>query len=152
MDSELSFLTISLHGVSQETYEAYQPGKVFEETLRKINALISLKRAKRKVKPRIDLAFAITKKNQREVRKMQRLVKTLGVDQDLYTASINLRFYLHDTTKAIKLVREWAQNGKIDWNDISALDKERINELYGEILNERVPIFENLEFFSVLIE
>lgn len=145
LNSGLSFLTISLHGVSQETYEAYQPGKIFTETADKIKTLVNLKKKMRKSKPNIDLAFSITKKNQHEIENMQRFAETLGVDKDIYTASLNLRFYLHDSSKTIEIVKEWAQDKKIDLCDTSALGKERINELYEAILNEKEPSFNNLD-------
>jgi radical SAM protein with 4Fe4S-binding SPASM domain len=149
LNSGLSFLTISLHGVSQKTYEAYQPGKIFTETADKIKTLINLKRKMRKNKPSIDLAFSITKKNQHEIENMQRFAETLGVDKDIYTASLNLRFYLHDNSKTIEMVKEWGQDREIDLCDISALDKERINELYEAILNEKEPSFNDLDGFRL---
>jgi MoaA/NifB/PqqE/SkfB family radical SAM enzyme len=145
IDSGLSFLTISLHGVSQETYEAYQPGKIFTETADKIETLVNLKKKMRKNKPNINLAFCITKKNQHEIENMQRFADTLGVDKDIYTASLNLRFYLHDSSKTIEIVKEWAQDKKIDLCDTSALGKEKINELYEATLDKKELSFNNLD-------
>jgi MoaA/NifB/PqqE/SkfB family radical SAM enzyme len=144
LDSGLSFLTISLHGISQETYEAYQPGKVFSETINKLETLIALKREMKTKKPSIDLAFSITKKNQHEVEKMRLFTENLEVDKDIYTASLQLRFYLGDRIRTIEKIKEWAQDRKIDWCDISALEKERIIELY-----EAIPREEDLSFDSL---
>ena len=121
----LSFLIISLHGVSQETYAAYQPGKSFNATIEKIKILVNLRKQLKRKKPIINLAFAITKKNQHEIKKMRWFAEKLGVDSAVYTASLNLRFYVADSSAMIKMVSEWAQD--------SRLDKRRIGELYEAI-------------------
>jgi len=140
--SGLSFLTISLHAVSQETYEAYQPGKNFKETTEKIETLVNLRKKMKKDKPNIRLAFVITKKNQHEIEEMQRFARKLGAVSDIYTASLNLRFYLDDTNKTIEMVKEWAQDEKID---MCTWHKERINELYEIILKEKEISFDRLD-------
>ena len=135
LDCGLSFLIISLHGVSQVTYETYQPNKNFEATIEKIRTLISLKKQFKRKKPIIDLAFAITKKNEYEIEKMQEFAKKLGVDSLIYTASLNLRFYLTDTYALSRLVKDWAQQDKLDLCHNAQFGKQRINELYEVILN-----------------
>ena len=57
IDSGLSELTISLHGASQKTYETYQPGKSFSETIKKIKLINELKRQMGSSKPVIFVGF-----------------------------------------------------------------------------------------------
>ena len=137
LDCGLSLLTISLHGVSQETYETYQPYKNFEETVKKVKTLISLKKKLKKKKPVIDLAFAITKKNQHEIKKMCQFAENLGVDYRMYTASLNLRFYLDDDKKIVRLIEEWAQDDKFDLCDNVRRGKSMIKKFYERILEEQ---------------
>jgi MoaA/NifB/PqqE/SkfB family radical SAM enzyme len=145
LDCGLSFLTISLHGVSQETYEAYQPNKNFELTVEKIRTLISLKKQFKRKKPVIDLAFAITKKNEHEIEKMQWFAKKLGVDSTIYTASLNLRFYLNDSYAVARLVNEWAQDDKLDLCHNTEFGKQRLIELYAALMKEKEASLDELD-------
>jgi MoaA/NifB/PqqE/SkfB family radical SAM enzyme len=133
LDCGLSFLTISLHGVSRETYDAYQPNKNFQAVVEKIETLVSLKKQFKRKKPIIDLAFAITRKNQHEIEKMQWFAKELGLISNIYTASLNLRFYLNDPNAVTRQVTEWAQNDRIDLCNNDEREKQKINELYEAI-------------------
>ena len=145
LDCGLSFLTISLHGVSQETYEAYQPNRNFELIAEKIRTLISLKKQLKRRKPVIDLAFAITKKNQHEIEKMQWFAKKLGVDSSIYTASLNLRFYLTDPYAVVGLVKEWAQDDKLDLCHNAEFGKQRLSELSETLVKEKQASLDGLD-------
>jgi radical SAM protein with 4Fe4S-binding SPASM domain len=144
VNSGLSFVTISLHGVSQESYEAYQPGMDFRQTVDKIQNLVNFKRSLRRVKPIIDVVFAITKKNQHEVRKMSQFAKDMGVDSIIYTASLNLRFYLGDPHKLSEVINEWAQIEPLGLSDNVAFRKEGAMALYRAVLGGKVS-FEELD-------
>lgn len=145
LDCGLSFLTISLHGVSRETYDAYQPNKNFQAVVEKIKTLVSLKKQLKRKKPIIDLAFAITRKNQNEIEKMQWFAKELGLISNIYTASLNLRFYLDDPNSVTRLVTEWAQNDRIDLCNNDEREKQKINELYGAIKKDNQADFDALD-------
>jgi len=146
LDSGLSFLTISLHGVSQESYEAYQPGKNFEQAVKKIQSLVSLKRKLKKGEPIIDLVFTITKKNQHEIEKMRQFAKDLKADSITYTASLNLRFYLDDVDKLTKITKEWAlEESDSRPRDTSAFGKDRATKLYEAILKGKHLSFDELD-------
>jgi MoaA/NifB/PqqE/SkfB family radical SAM enzyme len=145
LDCGLSFLTISLHGVSRETYDAYQPNKNFQATVEKIKTLVSLKKQFKRKKPIIDLAFAITKKNEHELGKMQRFAEELGLTSNIYTASLNLRFYLNDPNAVTRMVSEWAQNRKMDLCKNTEHDKQKINELYEAIKKNNQTNLEALD-------
>jgi len=145
LDCGLSFLIVSLHGVSQETYETYQPDKNFEATVEKIKTLISLKKQLKRKTPVINLAFAITKKNKHEIEKMRYFAKEMEVDSSIYTASLNLRFYQADPAKAIKLVEDWAQDDELEPCHNTKFGKYKINELYAAILKEKQVCFDKLD-------
>lgn len=145
IDSGLSFLTISLHGVSQESYNAYQPGKSFEQAIEKTRHLVDLKKEFKKSEPIIDLVFAITKKNQHEVAKMPEFAKKLGVDTIIYPASLNLRFYIDNMTKLTEIAREWAPDTNIMLHDTSAFGKDRATRLYKAVLYKGSQTFIELD-------
>lgn len=151
LDCKLSLLIISLHGVSQETYEAYQPGKNFEETVKKIKTLINLKEKLKRKKPVIELVFAITKKNQHEIEKMWQFSKDLGVDYSMYTASLNLRFYLNNSKKMVRMIKEWAQDDKLDLWDNTSFAKGTINKFYETILKEQKINFNRLDELGLTV-
>ena len=145
LDCGLSFLTISLHGVSQETYDAYQPDKSFQATVEKIKTLVGLKKQSKREKPIIDLAFAVTRKNQHEIEKMQSFAKELRVNSTIYTASLNLRFYLKDPDAMTRMVSEWAQSIKIDPRSNDERNKQKIMELYEVIKKDNQADFDALD-------
>jgi radical SAM protein with 4Fe4S-binding SPASM domain len=141
----LSYLTISLHGVSQKTYEAYQPNKNFKEIVKKIKIIIDLKKKLKSKKPIIDLMFAISKKNQHEIERMWQFAKELGVNYSMYTASLNLRFYSNDYKKLVELIEEWAQDGNFNLINNTKSGKGTINKFYKTILKERKINFNKLD-------
>ena len=145
LDCGLSFLTISLHGVSQETYDAYQPNKSFQVTVEKIKTLVNIKKELKRKKPIIDLAFAITRKNQHEIEKMQCFARELKLNSNIYTASLNLRFHLKDPNAMTSMVREWAQNDKINSRSNDERNKQKINELYEAIRKDNQINLDALE-------
>lgn len=149
VNSGLSFITISLHGVSQESYEAYQPGKDFKMTVDKIESLIKVKKSLRRAKPFINIIFAITKKNQHEVREMLQFAKDMGIDSIIYTASLNLRFYLGDPPKMEEMINEWAQIEPLSLPDNAIYHKLGYHKLgavplYRAVLDGKVS-FEELD-------
>jgi radical SAM protein with 4Fe4S-binding SPASM domain len=136
LDSNLSSLTISLHGITQKTYEKYQPNKDLKTVLKKIDSLIELKKSKKMKKPKINLAFAITKKNQHEIPLIIEYSKKLGVNYTLYTASLNLRFYQGDDKKILNMINNWGQDKYFNFLNNIKFRKKTINELYKTILTE----------------
>lgn len=95
--SGLDELSVSIHAASQETYQAYQPGRSFENVINNIKTLIEAKKAESKTTPTINLTFVRTKKNQHEVELLPDLVKSLGVDSfKVSEVSLNSRFMWSD--------------------------------------------------------
>jgi radical SAM protein with 4Fe4S-binding SPASM domain len=127
-------LIISLHGASEESYRAYQPGKSFSKTLLKVKKLVELKKDLMLDRPDIKLMFAISKKNQHEIDAMKKLANNLGLPYKMYSASINARYYLNDRQKLSDLINEWAQDGAFEEseNEINE-NKNKIADFYKEL-------------------
>jgi radical SAM protein with 4Fe4S-binding SPASM domain len=134
IDSKLTFLTISLHGMSQETYGTYQPGKNYEDTIKKIKDVIDLKKKNRSKTPIIDFRFAITKKNQHEINIMKSFAENLHCDYTIHTASLNLRFYLNDRAPLRDLIHGWAQTKHYEDCDNLNLEKINIEDFFKMLL------------------
>ena len=94
--SGLDLLTCSLHGATQETYQAYQPGKDLDATIDKIRAIQLAKRRLGSATPAIQLNFVVTKLNQHEVSAFQKLAAELGCKPVFSSPSLNLRFLDRD--------------------------------------------------------
>jgi len=128
-------LMLSLHGGSQETYEIYQPGKNFAETMEKIKTLVRIRKELNKSRPELNLVFAISKKNQHEIPEMKRLARELGARCRMYTASVNVRLY-RDPQETRKLVETWAQDAGWDqFDNYDFVNKRRITDFYSAIRN-----------------
>jgi MoaA/NifB/PqqE/SkfB family radical SAM enzyme len=90
--SGLDMLTCSLHGASQATYEAYQPGKSFEEAVAKVRQIVEVRRRLRSATPAVQLNFVVTRYNEHERGAFQKLADELGCTAVFSTASMNVRF------------------------------------------------------------
>ena len=96
--SGLDMMTVSLHGASQETFAAYQPGMSFDRTLDKLRAIVDEKRRRGTDKPALQLNFVVTRKNQHEREAFSRLAAALDC-QPLFSApSLNVRFLDRDAS------------------------------------------------------
>ncbi len=96
VESGLDMLTCSLHGASQETYEIYQPGKRFDESVAKIRHIIETRDRMGSSTPAIQLNFVVTKYNEHERDAFQKLADELGCKAVFSTASLNVRFQDQD--------------------------------------------------------
>jgi radical SAM protein with 4Fe4S-binding SPASM domain len=115
----LDELMVSLHGLSQGTYEAYQPGKNFNEVIAKLRAIVRAKEAVSSKKPKIVMNFVVTKKNEGELAGVDDFAKRLGIDYSISAASFNIRF--------IGLDRECAPMGISD-KELDAMISKRLEE------------------------
>jgi radical SAM protein with 4Fe4S-binding SPASM domain len=96
VESGLDTLTCSLHGASQATYEAYQPGKNFEESVAKVRHIIETRDRMGSRTPTIQLNFVVTQYNEHERDAFQKLADELGCKTVFSTASMNARFQDQD--------------------------------------------------------
>jgi radical SAM protein with 4Fe4S-binding SPASM domain len=96
LDSGLDMLAVSLHGASQQTFEAYQPGKDFAATAAKVRALVEARRRRGVRHPSIQLTFVVTRKNEHEREEFRRLAEELECTVYFHAPSLNLRFLDRD--------------------------------------------------------
>lgn len=93
MTSGLDELTLSLHGLSAQSYAAYQPGFDFDEACRTIDALTEARRRlNRQDQLKITLNFVVTASNEHEVEQVGPFARGRGLDWAISEASLNLRF------------------------------------------------------------
>lgn len=92
VESGLDLLTCSLHGASQETYEAYQPGKSFDEAVAKVREIIETRDRMGSATPQVQLNFVVMKQNEHEMAAFAALAKELGCRAVFSTPSLNARF------------------------------------------------------------
>jgi radical SAM protein with 4Fe4S-binding SPASM domain len=90
--SGLDMLNCSLHGASQSTYEAYQPGKQFDAVIEKVRAIQAAKVKLRSLTPAVQLFFVVTKYNEHEIDAFRSLAESLNCEALFSSASLNLRF------------------------------------------------------------
>ncbi len=96
VESGLDMLTCSLHGASQATYELYQPGKTFAESVEKVRLLVATRDRLGSATPAIQLNFVVTRHNEHEKAAFQRLADDLGCKAVFSMPSLNVRFLGHD--------------------------------------------------------
>ncbi len=96
VESGLDTLTCSLHGASQATYEIYQPGKSFEDSVAKVRHIIQTRDRMGSRTPMVQLNFVVTRHNEHERDAFQRLADDLGCKAIFSTASMNARFQDQD--------------------------------------------------------
>lgn len=92
VESGLDLMTCSLHGASQETYEAYQPGKKFDEAVAKIRQIVETRDRMGSRTPQVQLNFVVMKQNEHERDAFAALAKELGCKAVFSTPSANVRF------------------------------------------------------------
>ncbi len=93
MRTGLDELALSLHGLSDETYSAYQPGFDFQEACGVIRKLVDARRrhglAKRM---KIKISFVVTAVNEHELSGVAAFAEKMGVSFVIGQPSLNLRF------------------------------------------------------------
>jgi radical SAM protein with 4Fe4S-binding SPASM domain len=94
--SGLDMLTVSLHGASQATFEAYQPGKSFEEAVAKVRHIVAVRDRMRSRTPDVQLNFVVLKQNEHERDAFERLAAELGCKAVFSTPAMNVRFLGRD--------------------------------------------------------
>ncbi|MAE67501.1 MAG: hypothetical protein CMJ18_24845 [Phycisphaeraceae bacterium] len=96
VESGLELLTCSLHGATQETFEAYQPGKRLDQSLEKIRDIIATRDRMGSATPEIQLNFVVTRRNEHEIEAFRALARELGCKAIFSNASMNARFVGRD--------------------------------------------------------
>ena len=78
--SNLEYLTISLDGVTQETYEHYRRQGNLQLVLDNLRKLLQLRRSLKKKTPFIEWQFIVMKHNLQQVEEARCIAKEMGVD------------------------------------------------------------------------
>jgi len=81
IESGLDKLVISLDGTDQQTYEKYRIGGSFEKVVAGIRNFVQLKREMGVRHPRLEIQFLVLKSNEHQLREIQKLGRSLGVDK-----------------------------------------------------------------------
>lgn len=92
----LDDLAISLHGLSEESYRAYQPRHRLPAVLEKAKAIVAAKQRLGSPTPDIHLGFIVTRYNEHEVERVPEFAAALGVGYLLEETSLNLRLLPFD--------------------------------------------------------
>lgn len=100
--SGLDMLNCSLHAVTQEVYERYQPGRKLGPVLEGIRALLEARRRLGTRTPAVRLFFVVTRYNEHEIDAFQELADSLGCEAVFIPASLNLRFLDRDAHAQVK--------------------------------------------------
>ncbi len=96
VNSGLDMLTCSLHGASQKTFEAYQPGKSFDEAVAKVRHIIGTRDRMGSRTPEVQLNFVVMKQNEHERAAFERLADKLGCKAVFSWPALNTRFLDRD--------------------------------------------------------
>ena len=94
--SGLDMLTCSLHGATQASYEAYQPGKKLQTSIEKIREIVETRRRLGSATPVIQLNFVVTRFNEHEIEAFRSLAAELSCKPVFSNPSLNLRFLGQD--------------------------------------------------------
>ncbi len=92
VNSGLDLLTCSLHGASQATYELYQPGKKFDDSVAKIRHILETRDRMKSRSPQVQLNFVVTRYNEHEKDAFKALAASLGCKPVFSWAALNTRF------------------------------------------------------------
>ena len=137
--SGLDELTVSLHGLTQESYEAYQPGKDLAEILERVKAVVAAKERAGARFPKIAINFVVTAKNEHEIEWVPAFAEELGVGFKVEPASMNLRFlhkdsHLQSTDTSPEDRADRIKAHLTEWLPKSSRSSEWTNPVYKEIL------------------
>lgn len=109
VDSGLNFLMVSLDGASEESVKTYQRGNSFRKVISNLNKIVEEKRRTNSRKPFLQWRFFVTKVNESEIPKAEKLSEEIGVDY-LELAQIlcdmGERYFL-DPTSQFENVKDW---------------------------------------------
>ncbi len=78
--SGLDYVTVSLDGVTQETYEQYRVRGDVAEVFENMKRLLSAKKALKSKTPFVEWQFIVFKHNEHEIDKARKLAEEIGVD------------------------------------------------------------------------
>jgi MoaA/NifB/PqqE/SkfB family radical SAM enzyme len=102
----LDDLAISLHGLSEESYRAYQPRHRLAPVLENIKTIVAAKQRLGSPTPDVHLGFIVTRHNEHEVDRVPEFAAALGVGYLLEETSLNLRLLPYDRQMNLRGIDE----------------------------------------------
>lgn len=96
VDSGLELLIVSIHAMTQTSYESYQPKMSIGEPLEAIRQIMEYKRRVKKSTPDVQLHFVVHRKNEAEIPLLAQFARENDLDFALTPVSLNLRFLDRD--------------------------------------------------------
>lgn len=84
--SGLEYLTISLDGTSQETYQKYRVRGDFKEVIENVKSVLAVRKELGKKTPFMEWQFIVFKHNEHEMQRARELAEELGVDMLRFTS------------------------------------------------------------------
>lgn len=100
VDCGLDLLIVSVHAMSQESYEAYQPGKRIDEPLDAVREILAYKKKTGSQRPEVQLHFVVHRKNEHEIPALIEFAERIGITYALTPVSLNVRFLDRDKNMA----------------------------------------------------
>jgi len=111
--SGLDVLMISLDGASQETYEQYRVGGVFERVIKNIRHIVAEKKRRKVSRPFIEWRFLVMRHNEHEQDKARAMAEEIGVDRIVFEP-VRVNMYLDIFTPVSELIES-----DLDWLPMS---------------------------------
>lgn len=111
--SGLEYLTISLDGASQETYQTYRVGGDFKRVISNIKLIVNKKKELRKNTPILEWQYLVTRYNEDEIAKAKSMYRDLGIDVIRFSA-----FGLYDDAPQEEFSKWLPRNEKYSLYDL----------------------------------
>jgi MoaA/NifB/PqqE/SkfB family radical SAM enzyme len=110
--SGLDYVTVSLDGVTQESYEQYRVRGDVAEVFDNMKRLLAAKKALKSKTPYVEWQFIVFKHNEHEVDEAKRLAADLGVDRLRFTSPGVPPENMHD----LELQEKWMPRNPLYWS------------------------------------
>ncbi len=119
--SGLDYITVSLDGVTQETYEQYRVLGNVEEVFENLRALVAAKKALKRKTPFVEWQYIVFKHNEHEMDQARKLADEIGVDLLRFVSPGVQPEDMHDKS----LQDKWMPENPLYWERNPSLVEER---------------------------
>ncbi len=127
VNSGLEYLTISLDGTNQQTYQTYRIGGDFECVISNIKMIVKQKKELRKNTPILEWQYLVTRYNEDEITKAKSMCKDLGVDVIRFSA-----FGLYEGASQEEFAKWLPQNEKYSLYNLTTY-REKVSHKYESV-------------------
>lgn len=125
--SGLEYLTISLDGTNQQTYQTYRIGGDFERVISNIKLIVNRKKELRKNTPILEWQYLVTRYNEDEITKAKSMCRDLGVDVIRFSA-----FALREDAPQGEFAKWLPRNEKYSLYDLATYT-EKVSHEYESV-------------------